>query len=165
MRRWYVVNTQPRAEARAAQHLKNQGYRVLLPLFRKTRRHARRIDTVMAPLFPGYFFVNMDIENEPWAAINGTRGVVKLLNQQGLPTPLTDAFIEPFAATMDEEGCLSLPEQELSPGQPLRITGGPYQEYIGKLVELPSRDRVTLMLHAFGRDVTATVAKEFVIPA
>ena len=50
--RWFVVYTQPLKETVAKQHLEEQGYDVYLPMFKKTRRHARRIDEVLQPLFP-----------------------------------------------------------------------------------------------------------------
>jgi transcriptional antiterminator RfaH len=52
MQRWYVVHTQSYQEARAELNLRRQGFEVWLPLSRRRRRHARRIDTVLAPLFP-----------------------------------------------------------------------------------------------------------------
>src|SRR5947209_3993566 len=58
---WYVAQTHPRAEAKAAEHLDRQGFHVYLPNFRKRRRHARRVETVTAPLFPRYLFVSVDM--------------------------------------------------------------------------------------------------------
>ena len=165
MQRWYVVNTQPRAEFRAETHLANQGFETWLPSLRKTRRHARRVDTVQAPLFPGYLFVRLDLDNQAWSAINGTWGVLRVLCQDGRPLPLPQGFVDALLDSADESGCITLPERGLEKGQRLRITGGPYQEYVGTLLDLPSRDRVAVLLHAFNRNVTATVPREFVVPA
>ena len=56
-------------------NLKRQGFEAFCPRFRKTRRHARRIDQVLAPVFPGYIFVHFDRERNQWRAVNGTHGV------------------------------------------------------------------------------------------
>lgn len=57
---WYAVYTQAGKERFALQNLANQGFEAYLPSYRKRRRHARRVDTVLAPLFPRYLFVRMD---------------------------------------------------------------------------------------------------------
>ena len=58
---WYVVHTHPRAEAKALLNLDRQGFSCYLPRYLKRRRHARRLETVAAPLFPRYLFVALDL--------------------------------------------------------------------------------------------------------
>ena len=41
------MRTQPNREAQAARQLVNQGYSVFLPRFSKSRRHARKFETVL----------------------------------------------------------------------------------------------------------------------
>ena len=53
MNRWYVVHTRPHQEGRAEANLVRQGFRVWLPVMERSRRHARRIETVRGALFPG----------------------------------------------------------------------------------------------------------------
>ncbi|HQF30164.1 MAG TPA: transcription termination/antitermination NusG family protein, partial [Hyphomicrobiales bacterium] len=57
---WYVVSTQPHQEARAESNLVRQGFETWLPRFARERRHARKVDTVLVALFPGYLFVRLD---------------------------------------------------------------------------------------------------------
>ena len=87
MRRWYAVHTQPQAEGKAEFNLRRQGFEVYCPRLRKQRRHARRIDTVLTPLFPRYLFTALDVDEQPWRAINGTFGVVHLVGCGERPTP------------------------------------------------------------------------------
>ena len=58
--RWYVVRTQPHSENKASAHLGRQGFETYLPRYLKRRRHARRVETVQAALFPCYLFVAID---------------------------------------------------------------------------------------------------------
>ena len=60
-------------------HLGRQSFDYFLPRYRKTRRQARKFDTVLAPLFPGYIFVRFDKEQTNWRSINGTFGVRRLI--------------------------------------------------------------------------------------
>lgn len=92
--RWYVVRTQPHREARASFHLGNQGYHVFLPRFLRSRRHARKFETVLAPLFPRYLFVVLDLTRDRWRSVNGTPGVEHLLMRGEGPEPVPRGLVE-----------------------------------------------------------------------
>src|SRR4029079_10767897 len=81
--RWYVVRTLPQRELQARIQLINQGFRVFVPRYLKNRRHARKLETVSAPLFPRYIFVVLDRTRDRWRSINGTFGVDRLLTYGG----------------------------------------------------------------------------------
>ena len=100
MNRWYAVNTQPHQENKAQFNLVRQGYEAWLPLRRKTRRHARRIETIKAALFPNYLFVRLDLSCERWRPINGTFGVRQLVMRGDGPAPVADGFVEDLRATV-----------------------------------------------------------------
>ena len=57
---WYVVATKLRLETLAKKHLENQGYEVFLPRISQIRKHARKIEKVLKPLFPGYLFIRFN---------------------------------------------------------------------------------------------------------
>ena len=108
MRRWYVVHTQTQTEKRALWHLQNQGFECFLPSVRSLRRHARKVEHVLAPLFPRYLFVRLDLDSTPWSAINGTRGVVRLVANGFRPTPVPEGVVEDLQARSDmrpKNGC------------------------------------------------------------
>src|SRR5271163_3401837 len=73
--RWFVAQTLRHREQLARLHLGAQGFRSFLPRFHKTVRHARSLREVIAPVFPGYVFVVLDLERDRWRSINGTFGV------------------------------------------------------------------------------------------
>ena len=99
--RWYVVHTQPHREAQAARQLENQNYRVFLPRFLKSRRHARKIETGLVPLFPRYLFIILDLTRDPWRSVNGTYGVDRLLMRAEEPEPVAEArFTTPLTLRM-----------------------------------------------------------------
>ena len=70
--RWYVLQTHVHMEAKASAHLMRQGFGVYLPRYLKRRRHARRVDTVAAPLFPRYLFVAVERDSQRWRSIHST---------------------------------------------------------------------------------------------
>ena len=64
--RWFAVQCLFHREGAAQRHLENQGFRVFLPRFRKTRRHARKFETIYAPFFSGYLFIELDLARARW---------------------------------------------------------------------------------------------------
>lgn len=164
MSRWYVVNTLPHQEARAEINLRQQGYRPWLPSIKRLRRHARRTDTVRSPLFPGYLFVQMDVEREAWSPINGTFGVRRLLCLRERPAPLPEGFVETLRGTADDEGFLTAPET-LRPGQRVRLVAGPLVDCVGTLMHLAANGRVAVLLSMLGQDVPTVVSRKMLAPA
>ena len=82
---WYVAQTHIHAESKATFHLERQGFGVYLPRYLKKRRHARRVDTVAAPLFPRYLFISVDsaTQSSTWSSLSR-------LNCQALIDPIAD---------------------------------------------------------------------------
>jgi transcriptional antiterminator RfaH len=156
MERWYVVSTQPGAEAKAAQHLERQGYRVYLPRWRKRRSHARRIEWIAAPLFPRYLFVGFDIETTRWRAINSTVGVSHLICNSGLPAPIPDAVIEEVRDRETGSGLIEI-KPTFRKGQPVIVDEGPFLAQIGLFETTNDADRVTILLNLLGRELRVKV--------
>ncbi|WP_319468913.1 transcriptional activator RfaH [uncultured Pseudodesulfovibrio sp.] len=163
MKRWYVVNTKLRQEGNAEAQLQNQGFTAWLPSFRKTRSHARRVDTVKAPLFTGYLFVELDLSKDSWSAVNGTWGVKHLLSQNGKPVPLPEGFVEDLKSRTDDDGTIILAEPTMKPGQKFRIMDGPFEDCIGTLQHLSGKDRVAILLNIFNKPVVTTAPRHMVM--
>ena len=156
MRRWYVVHTQTQTEKRALWHLQNQGFECFLPSVRSLRRHARKVEHVLAPLFPRYLFVRLDLDSTPWSAINGTRGVVRLVANGFRPTPVPEGVVEDLQARSDMHGIISLSSFSLFvKGQGVRIKDGIFAGLSGHVAETleMGRDRIVVLLSLLGTQV------------
>lgn len=62
MMSWYAEQTQPKRGNLAVEHLKRQDFSVWMPICERIIRHARKSKRVRRPLFPGYLFINLDVE-------------------------------------------------------------------------------------------------------
>ena len=154
MIRWYVAYTQAQAEARAARELRQQDFDVFLPLCRRLRRHARRSETVLRPLFPRYLFLAIDLEAQGWRVINGTRGVGQLVRHGERPAPVPIGVIESLRARADRYGTVPLEAlATFEPGCALRVTAGPFAGHIGRYEAMTADERVILLLDMLGRSV------------
>ena len=164
MKAWFVVRAKTGAEDRAVWHLKNQGFGAYLPRYRKEIRHARKTSTVLRPLFPGYVFVRMDIAQQRWRAINGTVGVISLVQFGGAPHPLNDAVID---AIRDREdgGLVSLAPDGLKKGDRVRVREGAFVEHTALLAEVSDDMRVILLLDLMGREVRVTMRRDNLLKA
>src|SRR5260221_11971538 len=91
--RWIVINTHPHSEHLALQNLERQEFESYCPMISKRRSHARRVETVLRPLFPGYLFVRADAEMGRWQPILSTYGVRSIV-RTGIELSFIDsAFI------------------------------------------------------------------------
>jgi len=161
---WYVVETLPRKEVLAQVHLEQQAYICFVPRFRKVRRHARRVDTVLAPLFPNYLFIRIDPENHPWRSVNGTIGVKRLVGSElRLPSAVPERAMK---AILDrcEGDIMTRMIEDLVPGSEVRLAYGPFADAIARIESLDGRGRVSVLLDILGRRVSVKVATDCLMP-
>lgn len=164
--RWFVVHSQPHKEVGAAAHLQNQGFSTFLPRREKTRRHARKLETVLAPIFPRYFFVALDLARDRWRSVNGTYGVASLIMGEDGPRPVPRGVVEDLEASTDERGVLRFDARaQLHVGQEVRVLVGPFAEHVGRLERLDDAGRVRLLLEIMHGTVSVDLAGSAVMPA
>ena len=162
--RWYVVQTQPHGETRAIFHLERQDYRIFCPRIRKTVRHARKATRVLAPLFPAYLFLRMDITRQHWRSVNGTFGVSHLIMQNDMPQPVPCGVVEALQIRMGDDGTINW-VSSLKVGQTVRICDGPFADFVGTLERLDASGRVRVLLDLMGRAVSVIARSEMLVPA
>lgn len=160
---WCVVSTQPNAEEKAMFHLMRQGFNVLLPKHLKRRSHARKVEWVPRPLFPGYLFVKIDPSISPWRAIRSTVGALDVIRFGEAPAPLPDEVIEEICARQDENGLVKTHDgTNFKPGDAVRVLQGALGEFEALFESADDRNRVTVLLNMLGRQVRAQVSKNAV---
>jgi len=160
MKSWFVVRTKIRSENQAAIHLKRQGFEVFLPQYLRQIRHARKLSMVLRPLFPGYLFVCIDVDQQRWRSINSTVGVMSLVSSSGVPSPIPDAVVEVLRAREDRDGVVKLVPQGLQQGDHVRLLDGALADHTAFLEEVCDEKRVILLLDLMGNQVRVTTRLE-----
>jgi len=156
---WLVVQVQPRKEAYAAEHLRRQRFKTFSPRLRTTRIRARKFESALMPLFPGYLFVAIEPYCENWRAIKGTRGVLRLLcGDRGTPQRLPGGFVPALMTATDTMGVVSRQLFELRVGETARVVDGPFAHHVGRIAALDGKGRVDVMLEILGSCVPVGVA-------
>lgn len=161
--RWFAVQCQPNRENAAAEHLRRQHYTVFLPRQRRTIRHARRIETVLRPFFPGYLFVRLSPGEDSWRPINSTFGVARLVMHGERPAPAPIGIVENLRALFDKAD-IYCGQAELVAGQRVRVMNGPFADFCGELLHLDGRGRVRVLLEVMGGAVPALLERGSVVP-
>jgi transcription elongation factor/antiterminator RfaH len=162
--RWYVAMTLPRKERVAAANLDNQEFRTFLPLQIETRRHARTFKTELAPVFPRYIFVILNIDTQRWRSVNGTLGISRLITEGERPLAVPLGIVETLILSSDQRGALVSPPQ-LAVGDRVRLLAGPFAESFGILERLDGAGRVQLMLDLIGGAMKISAPRDMVAAA
>jgi transcriptional antiterminator RfaH len=154
MKQWYVVTSKAHEETKALFNLKRQGFNAYLPQYKKTRRHARRTDTVLAPLFPNYLFIEFDLDMDNWACINSTIGVSQILKFGGKPAPIPAGLVLELQSREDSDGMVTLSRHlNIKQGAEVLIVNGAFSQHKG-IFECQDDDaRIVILLTLMGRDV------------
>ncbi len=163
--RWYVAQTHPRAEAKAAEQLGRQGFQIYLPRFLKRRRHARRVETVTAPLFLRYLFVSVDMATQRWLSIQSTIGVARLICNGTAPAVVQDSIVDALKQREDESGLIKLNPRPFRLGEELRVLDGAFSGTLGMFEGMTDNERVTILLDLLGRKVRVSLDMESVAAA
>ncbi len=159
MKKWIVVHTQPAKEELAVQHLLQQSFEVYLPRIRKIRRHARKEEAILAPLFPRYLFVGIETDVQPWRSINSTRGVSYVLVNKELPAFIADDILQKMKQQEDQDGVVSLNTLSLfKPGEKVFIREGVFAGHQGTVNQIKDQDRVQILLTFLGRETAIDLA-------
>jgi transcription elongation factor/antiterminator RfaH len=162
--RWYAVYTLPFAEVRAEAQLRNQAFLTFLPRRPRTIRHARKLTTIIAPFFPRYLFVALDLNRDRWRSVNGTFGVSSLIMAGELPCPAPHGVVESMLAVADADSVLQL-HSNLKVGASVRLSAGPFAEQLGIIDRLDDSGRIRVLLNLFGRQVPVCVSQTQALPA
>jgi transcription elongation factor/antiterminator RfaH len=162
--RWYAVQCQPHRERTAAFNLARQDVPVFLPLIEKSRRHARRVETVLRPFFQGYLFVQLNLTQDCWSFINGTFGVLRLVMQGKRPASAPRGIIEELMDICGDNSAVDW-RVDLKPGQSVKVLMGPFAELIGEIEAMSDAGRVRVLLDIMGGRTPVSLPRNYVVPA
>ncbi|MGE0714839.1 MAG: transcription termination/antitermination protein NusG [Alphaproteobacteria bacterium] len=159
--RWYVVQTNVRAEKHARDRLLLDGFTVHWPHYAGTIRHARKVTEVMLPLFPRYIFVAVGPHRDLWQ-VEHTVGVSAVVHRGPAPLEIPPRVIAGELARCYGSGLVRGEELErlgLAPksrpfrvGQTVRIADGPFAGLVAVVDRLDKRDALRVFVEMLGRE-------------
>lgn len=137
---WYLLQTKPRQEFRALQHLQNQGFLCVVPTLQAEKLIRGKVQTCTEPLFSRYLFIRLGPANTNWASIRSTRGVSKLVAFGNRFATLPDVCIEALQNVQHASF-----QRLFEPGERVAITQGPFAGLEG-IYQLPDGEARALVL-------------------
>ena len=161
---WYVVQCLARREKYAQLNLNLQDFNTFYPYFFKSVRHARKTRTVQQALFPGYLFIQLDLNKDRWRSVNGTFGVSKLIMNGERPSVVPSGIVDNLIQHTDEKGSVRL-DDGLKVGQKVKIVSGPMNDLIGELLTLDDSGRVRVLLEIMSGKIVVTLNRSTLHPA
>ncbi|WPU98334.1 UpxY family transcription antiterminator [Mucilaginibacter sp. cycad4] len=158
--RWYPVYTNPRAEKKAYEALMGKGINVYLPLHRQLKQWSDRRKWVEEPFLKSYLFVH--ITEQEQAEVLMTKGIARFLYFSGKPAVMPDKQIDELKLLMASPYELEITEEDLQPGEKIRIRAGALKGMTGEVVSLRSQKQLILRLESIGYSIIVNVAASLI---
>jgi transcriptional antiterminator NusG len=164
--RWYIVHTYSGQEERAKRNLElriqsldmqDRILRAIVPtedeiVIRDGKRRPEK-----TKVFPGYILVQMILDDETWYAVRNTPGVTGFVSiedeREGRyrPVPLDEKEVDGILQRMES----GAPKVRVSyqRGEQVRISAGPFADFIGTVDEIDaSKGKLIVLVSFFGRE-------------
>lgn len=146
---WYLINSKPKQELRAEEHLKNQGINNILPTIEIEKIIRGKRQKVSEPLFPGYLFVELETNGQDWSKIRSTRGVRDFVRFGGVPGRVPDSVLEQLKLLDTSE--TQLETNAPKAGEKIIITEGPFKDLEGIYKISNGEERSIVLLTILGK--------------
>jgi transcriptional antiterminator RfaH len=156
--RWYCAQT--RKTRLAVSCLEQQSFTVYNPMLQSSRSRNGRWIEAPEPVFWGYLFVRVQADAACWRAINGTRGVRKLLGNGSAPVAIADREIEQLQ-WRESHGLLRHERhRQIRVGDVVEFKVGSLVGLNG-VVKMTRRERIVVLLQILGGDTVATCPRDW----
>lgn len=156
---WYVLHTKSRFESVVYEGLVKKSVDVFLPkvLIQSKRRDRKKM--IRVPLFPGYVFVNTDLEPHRHLEILKTAGAVRLIGNKTEPVPVAAETIDSLKIMV--QGDLPvLTGARFQAGDRVVVVNGPFTGVIGEFIRYKGAGRVVVNVEALGQYAAVEVDED-----
>lgn len=155
---WIVARNKPNQDKIALINLKLQNFEFFQPTFKTISRRQNKFEEIIKPIFPGYIFISINLEENNWRKINNTRGISSII-VFGNEIPLIGCeLIEELKYRFS----LNNTQKAADPfkvGMNAEITNGPFAQLIGKIDEIDADQRIWILLDILGTQTRVSINK------
>jgi transcription antitermination factor NusG len=154
---WYAVYTRSRHEKRIQEQCEQRSIEAFLPLYETIHRWKDRRMKVHLPLFPGYIFVRILLQQR--LSVLQIPGAVSLVGFGGSPTALPKEEIEALQKGLSSK-VRAAPHPYLTIGRRVSIAGGPLAGLRGVLLRRKGKCRMVLSIDLLRRSIVVDVDRD-----
>jgi transcription antitermination factor NusG len=159
---WYAAYTRSHHEKTAAEHFGQRSIEHFVPTYESVRVWKDRKKRLDLPLFPGYVFVRVALEQKRSVLV--VPGVVRLVGFDQTPMPVPDEEIETLRSVLKNR-LSAEPHPYLKTGRRVRVVRGALEGMQGILVRKKGRFRLLLSIDLIQRSAMIEVDAHDVTPA
>src|SRR5712692_3544834 len=174
-RSWYVVHTysgyEDKVRTNLEQRIKSMDaedivFKVVVPSVDEIEIRDGQRRTVPRKIFPGYVLVQMitlrqedgtateqekALSSKGWTVVRNSPGVTGFVGSGTAPTPLDEAEVRSIMKQMRADE--PVVKVGFQPGQSVRVTDGPFAEFVGTVEEINmEKGKVRVLVSIFGRE-------------
>ena len=142
------------------QALEGKGFETFLPAYKSRRRWSDRIKELELPLFAGYLFCRMSLEERRLPVLT-TPGVRQIVGTAGTPTAVPECEIDAVRAIV-ASGLAARPWPFVEVGDRVRLRGGSLDGVEGILVATKTHHRLVVSVEILRRSVAVEIDQAWV---
>ncbi len=131
---------------------------VLLPIERVQEvRNGRKV-TSERRMYPGYVFIEMEMNDATWHLVNSTPRVIEFLGNNN-PVVLSDAEVANIMNAASISAEKPRPKIEFEIGEQVRVNSGAFKDFTGRVDAVDyDKSRLNVYVSIFGRDTPVDLA-------
>lgn len=160
--RWYVVHAYSGFESQVQRSLKERIERygmqekfgeILVPTEEVVEMRAGQQRRSERKFFPGYVLVQMEMTDDTWHLVKDVPKVMGFIGGTGdRPAPISDKEADAILHRMQEGVEKPRPKVLFEPGEVVRVTDGPFNDFTGVVEEVDyDKSRLKVSVLIFGR--------------
>ncbi|MDW8185771.1 MAG: transcription termination/antitermination protein NusG [Anaerolineae bacterium] len=159
-RAWYIVHCYAGSEHKvkhsleqriASLGMQRKIFNIVVPEEEEIELREGKKRPVRRRIYPGYILVEMIMDEDSWAVVRFTPGVTGFVGMGNQPTPLRPEEVQAIFKRMESKA----PRIRVTfkPGQKVRITEGPFADFVGIVDEIDlDKAKVRVLVSFFGRE-------------
>jgi len=161
--KWYAVHTYSGHENKARlalqERVRNASLEgsfgeILIPTESVIEMVKGQKRTTTRKFYPGYMFVQMDLNDETYHLVKNTPRITGFLggDKGNRPTPVPEEEIAAISTQMTEGAIKPKPKVLFDEGENVRVIDGPFSNFTGIVEEVrPEKQKVRVLVSIFGR--------------
>ena len=158
--KWYILNVMAGQEQKIASDIKsmigkNLGKFVvdaLVPCKQVVKIKKGQKVQESQKLFPGYVFINANLNSDAYNLINSIPKVMGFLGRKNNPEPVSEVKMKDILALVSTENVDNSKQQIFEIGESLNVIEGPFESFSGVVEDFDAeKQRVRISILIFGR--------------
>ena len=149
---WLCVMCKIQQENIAKDNLTRQGFTVYLPMAQRRGRKQGRVTTNLKAMFPGYLFIEADLEYQDLSVIRSTIGCIAFLRRGAQPALVPNQVIVSIKEAEDVLHGKFEVHQNFTPGGKYELMEQGFNGHTATFLALDGKERVRVLVRLLNKE-------------